>query len=124
MWKFADGIRKDALENEQWRQENTEIYSLDIPRNLDTISIKLNTEKKIHLLRFQKEDSETSVCIYDTVLNFPIPYPELKKLKPLINGKGIMNQALVIDISNVKRKNYTLLYWSSRIKGYYPLDID
>ncbi len=123
MWKFADGVKNDAVEHDHWLKENTATYSVEIPAIIDTISIVLKPGKIIHLLKLPT-DSVTSVYIYDTVLSFPISYPDVRNLKPLFAEQNSKDDSIIIDISGVTPKNYTLLYSSVIRKGYYTLRID
>ncbi len=123
MWRFADGVREDAIEHDQWLKENTAVYSVEIPANIDTLSINRNSKKIVHLLKLPA-DSITLVNIYDTILSFPISYPDAKKMKPLFTEQNLKNDSIEIDISILTKKVYTLSYYSSNRKGYYPLVIN
>lgn len=124
---FANGVRQDTIKNLKWQQDNSGIYFVDLPAELDTMEFKatitLDPNKRIHKIKFPNGGTETNVFIYDSTYLKTIQSNTLPKLKPLTNGDFSHDQEVLLDITILQRGQYYVHYLSCGLGGIFPLTI-
>ena len=127
MGSFAQGVRKDTIKNLKWQQDNSQIYFVDLPPELDTLEFKasiiLDPNKRIHKIKFPNGGTSTTVFIYDKDYSKTIQSNTLPKIKPLTKGDFTHDQEVLLDITSLQRGQYYVHYLSCGLGGLFPLTI-
>src|SRR5690606_32372296 len=113
---FTNGARQDTIKHLKWQQDNSQIYFVDLPDGLDTtdfnVSITLDSNKRIHKIKFTNGGTETNVFIYDSTYLKTIQRNTLPKVKPLVKGNFTHDQEVLLDITLLQRGQYYVHYLS------------
>lgn len=124
---FAKGVKQDSHNNLKWKQDNSQVYFVELPAGLDTrefkASIALKPNKKNHKILFPNGGTETNVFIYDSTYLTTIQNNTLPKIKPLINGNFTNNQEVLLDITSLQHGQYYVHFLSCGLGGIFPLTI-
>jgi len=127
MTGFAKGVRQDTIKNLKWQQDNSQIYFVDLPAELDTMEFKASIShvpnKRIHKIKFPNGGTETNVFIYDSTYLKTIQSYTLPKIKPLTKGDFTHDQEVLLDITSLQRGQYYIHYLSCGLDGIFPLTI-
>jgi len=111
-------IHKVNLTYDSIKNNYTELYEIDsIPTRLDTISFsvsfKLNSNKKKHVLLLPNAGSDTGVIITDTLYNVI----KSNNHKVFAEGSFYANEPVLIDITNLKKGKYRIDILGCSIAG-------
>lgn len=124
---YANGVKQDTIKNLKWQQDNSQVYFVDLPAGLDTMefkaSITLDSNKRIHKIKFPNGGTETNVFIYDSTYLKTIQSNTLPKIKPLTKGDFTHDQEVLLDITSLQRGQYYVHYLSCGLGGIFPLTI-
>lgn len=124
---YANGVKQDTIKNLKWQQDNSQVYFVDLPAGLDTMefkaSITLDSNKRIHKIKFPNGGTETNVFIYDSTYLKTILSNTLPKIKPLIKGDFTHDQEVMLDITSLQLGQYYVHYLSCGLGGIFPLTI-
>lgn len=124
---FANVVSEEAIKDLNWQKENTAIYDIKLPAQLDSSGFEAtllhDTTKKIHKIKFPNGGTETNVFIYDSTFSKTIQNNTLPELKPLVTGEFNYDQEVLLDITLLQPGLYYVHYWSCGSGGIFPLKI-
>jgi len=128
MFGFANGVKQGTINHLIWRQDNTKIYYINLPADLDTTAFKatitLDPTRKIHKIKLPHGGTETNVLIYDSSYLGTIQRNTLPKINPLLKGDFTRDQEVLLDITTLTRGRYYVHYLSCNVGGIFPLTIN
>lgn len=120
-----ESIHKGNLTYDSIKNNYTQLYEVDsIPTRLDSISFsvsfKLNSNKKKHVLLLPNAGSDTGIIITDTLYNVL----GSSNHKIFAEGSFYANEPALIDVSNLKKGKYRIDILGCHVAGMISMTLE
>jgi len=112
----------------RYKTNNSQVHYIDVPLGLDTLdyraSIKRDTNKKTHFIKFPNGGTATDVYLYGTDFLKTIQFHSLPKVQAITEGHFHGFEEAKLDISLVPSGTYYVHYLACGKGGTFPISIE